>query len=412
MIDSRLLDWVRHAARERTPALAQALVRIPSPSGDEEAVATFLAKHLAAAGLDTSVPEVAPSRFNVLARLPGTGTGPSLVLQGHLDTVPSYDMADPFGGRVVDGRLHGRGACDMKGGVAAMATAVALAREAGLTPGGDVTLALTVDEEQEKRGIHHLIGGGMRADWGICGEPTDLRMAIAQRGCLAIRIDTHGRSCHGSTPEQGINAIGHMAPILAALGRLAPHERRVPGAETVRSSLSVGLIRGGVMFHVVPSECSVWLDRRTVPGEDAEGVLEELRRLVGEVAREVPDLRAEVVVDRPDWQWPPIVARGTGPFMISVDEPIVETLARSIRTATGREAPCFVMNAWTEADFLVNDAHTPTVVCGPGSLALAHSATESVGVEELVDATLVYFLAIAETRGEAARSRTRNGGST
>jgi acetylornithine deacetylase/succinyl-diaminopimelate desuccinylase family protein len=404
MVDARLLEWVRAAARERTPALAAALVRIPSPSGEEEAVASFLGKHLAGAGLDTSVPEVAPRRFNVLARLPGTGRGPRLLLQGHIDTVPAYDMADPFGGAVVDGRLHGRGACDMKGGVAAMATAVALAREAGLTPGGDVTLAFTADEEQEKRGIHHLVAEGIRADWGICGEPTDLRIAIAQRGCLAIRIDTHGRSCHGSTPEQGINAVGHMAPIVAALGRLLPRECRVPGAETVRSSLSVGVIRGGVMFHVVPSECSVWLDRRTVPGEDAEGVLEELRRLVGEVSREVPDLRADVVVDRPDWRWPPIIARGTKPFIVSADEPIVRTLERSVRTATGRDATRFVMHAWTEADFLVNDAHIPTVVFGPGSLALAHTAIESIGIDELVDATAAYFLAIAETRRETGRS--------
>ncbi len=404
------LQAVKQAARERVLALAQALIRIPSPSGDEEAVARFLAEHLAAAGLAASMPEVAPRRFNVLARLPGTGTGSSLILQGHLDTVPVYDMADPFGGTVVDGRLHGRGASDMKGGVAAMATALVLAREAGLVPGGDVTLAATVDEEQEKRGIHHVVATGVRADRGICGEPTDLRIAVAQRGCLAIRIDTRGRSCHGSAPEEGVNAIGHMAAVVAALARLRPHECEVAGAGTVRSSLSVGLIRGGVLFHVVPSECSVWLDRRTVPGEATESVLEELRALMAEVAREVPDFRAAVVVDRPDWQWPPIIARGIKPFVISADAPVVRSLQRAIRAVTGREAPCYVMNAWTEADFLVNDAKIPTVIFGPGSIALAHTAVESVGVEELVDATVAYFLAIADTAAGAASPIPSSGG--
>src|SRR3989442_14979730 len=189
-------------------AILEGLVRIPSQTGDERAAAEAVAGWCADAGLEVVLEEVSPGRPNMLARW-RVGRGPHLLLTGHLDTVPvgAGWTRDPFGAEVSGGRLYGRGACDMKGGLAAMLGAVFELRRRGEEPAGDVTLAAVAGEEEDSAGTRALVGRGIHADMAVLSEPTAMRLVISNRGLLNFRVVVKGASAHASAPELGRNAI-------------------------------------------------------------------------------------------------------------------------------------------------------------------------------------------------------------
>jgi succinyl-diaminopimelate desuccinylase len=363
---------------------ARALIAAPSenPGGTEDEAVEVAKGILAGLGAESRVVRSEEGRPSLVARV-GSGERPRLVWNGHLDTVPAGDLAqwstDPFGGEVVDGRLVGRGASDMKGPIAAALGAVAAIRRAGIELAGTLDLHLVADEEHA--GIHGtkvLLGEGLvDQDAAVVGEPTEMEVALAERGGAWVIAVARGKGAHGSTPHLGVNAIVSMSRFVLRLPEVLP-ERTHPltGPPTV----NVALVAGGSAPNVVPDRCEVEIDRRTVPGEDdREEVLEPFRRLVEKVAAEDPDVDIEISLK----DWTP-AAETTG------DSAIASRSRDAIAAETGGEPPFVGFTGITDARYYINDAKIPTVILGPGTLKVAHMPNESIGVDELVTGARSY----------------------
>jgi acetylornithine deacetylase/succinyl-diaminopimelate desuccinylase len=363
---------------------ARALIAAPSenPGGTEDEAVEVSKGILAALGAESRVVRSEEGRPSVVARV-GSGERPRLVWNGHLDTVPAGDLAqwssDPFGGEVVDGRLVGRGACDMKGPIASALGAVAAIHRAGLELAGTLDLHLVADEEHA--GIHGtkvlLEAGLVDQDAAVVGEPTEMEVALAERGGAWVTAVARGKGAHGSTPHLGVNAIVSMARFVLRLPEVLPDRvHPLTGPPTV----NVALVAGGSAPNVVPDRCEVEIDRRIVPGEDdPDEVVEPFRRLVEKVATEDPDVDIEISLK----EWTE-AAETTG------DSAIASRSRDAIAAETGAAPPFVGFTGITDARYYINDAKIPTVILGPGSLKLAHMANESIGVDELVTGARAY----------------------
>jgi succinyl-diaminopimelate desuccinylase len=379
-----------HLDQQKVIGAVQSAIRVPSVFGEESAVSDFFADLMREAGFSSvEQREAAPGRPNAIGTLDTGRPGPHVVLQGHMDTVPVGEHPEPFSGAIRDGAIHGRGASDMKGPLATAVMAVELAQRAYPDLAGRCSVICTVDEESEKRGIFEVVDHGFEADFGICVEPTDLRVAIAQKGCLSARVTTHGRAAHGANPEMGENAIGKMADVIKAIESAPLPTQTIPGVGEIRATCNVGVISGGQMFFIVPDRCSIWVDRRTVPSESLADALRELQELVHAV-----DPQAEVVAERQDWSWQRIQGRGIGSAAVDPDSPVVQAVVAGIESVSGRPATMHVQNAWCETDFLVNDLKIPTVNFGPGKMELAHTSTEHIEIQSVIDGVQALALAI------------------
>ncbi len=356
-------------------ALTRALVGVPSvnpvlaPGGAGEAgIARTCAEWLDLWGLDTHLHEVEPDRFNVVATL--GGSGPTLLLNGHLDTVGVDGMTvDPFGGVLRDGRILGRGSCDMKGGVAALLAAAA--RLAAEGPRPNLVVALTADEEHASLGMDALVRSGVRADLAVVCEPTNLSVMPAHKGFVWVKASFVGRAAHGSRPEIGVDAIRHAGLLLVALDDHVEEVRHRPVHPLLgHGSLHAGTIRGGTAESVYPEQCELLLERRTLPGETPEEVLEEIRRVLDGVVARDPLVRAslEVTLARPGTEIP-------------ADSRLVRGLLDASE-ACGVAPAVAGMTAWVDAAFL-NEAGIPAVCFGPGDIAQAHSADEWIDAAQI-----------------------------
>lgn len=355
--------------------MARHLVRTPSvnPASEEggrgeERIARLVAAWLARWGCAGEAVEVRPGRYNVVARL-GAGSGPVLLLNGHLDTVGVSGMTEPYSGSVREGRLYGRGAADMKAGVACiLATAARLAAEG--VP-GELIVALTADEEHASLGMEALVRSGMSADAAVVCEPTGLAVMPAHKGFLWIDAHVGGRAAHGSRPELGVDAITRAAHLLVAfeaenrrLGRAAGHPLLGP------ASLHAGTISGGSAPSVYADGCDIVFERRTLPGETEEDLMREAEAVLGEARRRCRDLEARL---------------GPGLFRaateVPADAPPVRGLVEACARA-GQPGKVAGMSAWVDAG-LLNENGIPAVCFGPGSIAQAHTDDEWVEVSEI-----------------------------
>ena len=368
-------------------ALARALIATPSVNPEleesgagEGAVAELTAEWLRGWGLSVEVSDVAPGRSNVLGRLEGRGAGegagPTLLLNGHLDTVGVAGMSvDPFGAELRDGRLWGRGSSDMKGGVAALLAATARVARSGAP--GSLIVALTADEEHASLGMEALVRSGIRADAAVVCEPTSLSVMPAHKGFVWVEADFQGRAAHGSRPDAGVDAIEHAGRYLTALGalrsRLGAGE---PHPLLGHGSFHAGTIAGGSTPSVYPDACRLVLERRTLPGENAAGIIGEFQAVLDELEADVPDLDAKLTqgLARPATQ-------------VSNESPLVEGLVAAC-VGEGVDPVLAGMTAWVDAAFL-NEAGTPAVCFGPGSIAQAHSADEWIDASEIVTCAAV-----------------------
>jgi acetylornithine deacetylase len=365
-------------------ALTRALVRVDSrnPSlvagapGEAEC-ARVLAGVLEGWGFAVEVQEAAPGRPNVLARLGRAEAGAGrLMLNGHLDVVGTEGMTHAaFDAEERDGRLYGRGATDMKAGVAAMCAAAARAHAAGAVR-GEVLVAAVADEEYESVGTRALVEAlrarGATYDGALVTEPTLLAIMPAHRGFAWYTVTVHGRAAHGSRYDIGVDAIRHAGLLLAELDALDADElpRRAPHALLGRGSLHASLIEGGIGLTTYPDRCVLRLERRTIPGESAEAARRELLAACDRARARRPEFRADVALDF-----------AQPPSDVPTDAPLVRALDAALRAA-GEAAPVAGMSAWTDAA-LLNDAGIPAICFGPGDIALAHAAEEYVEVAEI-----------------------------
>jgi acetylornithine deacetylase/succinyl-diaminopimelate desuccinylase len=427
--------------------LACDLIAIESHSeapGREAAIGRFLVDWFHARGIAAELVPAIGDRTNVVARLPLPGSGPTVLLNGHIDTVPAGAMKDAFTPRIENGVLWGRGACDMKGAVAAMACVLAATARAEATlrlsdtnsgsaatarsaPAADVRsgsssvesagvklgggrallFAGTVDEETGSLGVKRLVESGLKADYAIVGEPTNLRVAVAHKGACFIRIALTGRGAHGSCPEKGVSAVSYGARIVTALEdelrpRLAKRTHPLLGASTV----SVGRLCGGTEPNIVAERCEIDVDRRTLPGDSvAEGgsasgpdavgtdlvgtdsvgrdTVGEVRRVVAAICDGVDGLTYEVY-ETERTSTVPHVALGTAP-----DSPLGLAAAAACREAGLPSDPVGV-TYWTDGAHLAANG-IETVILGPGDIANAHGPNDRVEVDDIVKAAQVYL---------------------
>ncbi len=370
-------------------ALTADLVRIDSrnptldPEGPgERACIRALRDHLDAAGFRTEVLEGTPGRPSLVARI-GGGAGRSIMLNGHIDTVQTSGMTHPaFEPTIADGKLWGRGACDMKAGVAAMCVAAYRAQQQGQLQ-GEVIVTAVADEEWGSIGTREVIARGIRADAVVVTEPTELTVATAHKGFAWYTITVHGRAAHGSQYTVGIDAIRHAGHVLAELDRL-DHEILPQNTHPLlgRGSVHASFIEGGLGMSTYPDRCTIRLERRTLPGVSLEVVERQLQQAIDAVTARVPEFRAELRFDdaRP-------------PSDLATDAPLVTELLAAA-AATGPSAEIAGVTYWSDAA-LFNEAGMPTVCYGPGTIALAHGAEEWVPTAEIERTTevLTAFLA-------------------
>jgi acetylornithine deacetylase len=362
---------------------------VPGARG-EAAASEHLRDFLRWMGIPVKLEEAAPGRPNVVALLcpdsapvsNNNNESAALAILAHIDTVGPGDMPDPFTPRERDGRLYGRGALDIKSGVAAMCIAAIAARDAGAIQ-KPLLIAAVVDEECDSVGTEALLKR-YTAEAAIVIEPTDLRLTIAHKGYAWFEIVTHGRAAHGSLPAEGRDAIrmmGRVLNILDALDRklasLAPHPLLGHG------SLHASVIRGGQELSSYPAECRLQLERRMLPEESAGEFEVELRSLVAGLSTRDQDFHATV--------------RGLGSrraYEIEREAPIVQLVSNAIQKILGPTAaePFVGMAAWTDTALLA-EAGIPGIVFGPSGRGL-HGKEEYVELDSVVQCSEILLEAI------------------
>ena len=358
------------------PSVNSAFLPAKHPRAGEHQVADFIAATAAHFGLDIDLPTVFPGRRNVLATLNPKGpVKQRIFLAPHLDTVDIAEASQLLP-REKDGRLYGRGACDTKGSVAAMLSALLTLAHGGPRPRHtEIVFAGLVDEEEGQGGSRALAASGLRADLAIVGEPTSLRVVTAHKGNLWLRLETHGKAAHGSRPELGRNAVHEMARVVDLLetryaAQLRRRRHRLLGHPTV----NVGAIQGGVQPNIVPASCSIAVDRRLLPGENETGVRRELQTLFRQNR-----LRASIANTK------------SAPCLPLETDDRLPLVRQFLKVA--RQTKPLGVDYFCDASVL-GHAGIPSVVFGPGDIAQAHTADEWISLASLERARelLVNFL--------------------
>jgi acetylornithine deacetylase/succinyl-diaminopimelate desuccinylase-like protein len=358
----------------RTEQLLAEIIALPSvnpaflpprhPHAGEKRAADFLAATAARAGLDVEFQKVLPGRSNIIARLSPRGKiRQTILIAPHLDTVGADGTQ--FIPQRRNGRLHGRGACDTKGSVAAMLGALCeLAKSKSRPAETEIVFAGLIDEEHAQAGSRALAASGFKANLAIVGEPTKLQVVTAHKGCLWLQLETRGRAAHGATPHLGKNAVHEMARIVCALetdyaARLKRKKHKLLGAGTV----NVGKISGGTQPNIVPAGCTIEIDRRTLPGETEAAVRREIAALL-----RAKKLSAKIS----SFKTAPALPLETNPKL-----PLVQNFLR----CAGQTRPVGV-DYFCDAAVLAAGG-IPSVVFGPGDIAQAHTADEWISLSEL-----------------------------
>jgi acetylornithine deacetylase len=341
---------------------------VPGAAG-EAAIAGAIAAHLGDLGLEVHLQEAAPGRPNVIGVLRGEHPGRSLMLCGHVDTVGVDGMAAPFEPVERDGRLYGRGAQDMKGGVAAMIDAVRVARAQGFRR-GTLIVAAVVDEEYASLGADALVTA-WAADAAVVTEPTDLQVGVGHKGFAWLEVETRGRAAHGSRPKEGRDAILRMGRVLHALERLDRDlQGRAPHPIMGTASLHASLIDGGRELSSYPDACRLQMERRTIAGEGADTARAEVGAILERLCVDDPEFEGSV---RPMFARPP--------YEIAAAHPLPAALQVSARRA-GLTPGTTGMSFWTDAAVL-GSAGIPAILFGPGGAGL-HGVEEYVHVADVL----------------------------
>lgn len=347
---------------------------VPGGAG-EQACAEFISEWCARAGLDVTVREVQPGRPNVIAIARGTGGGKTLMLNGHMDVVGVAGMSAPFNPRLVDGKMSGRGACDMKCGLAAAMLATRNAKHAGLR--GDIVFTAVMDEENAGLGSmdiakHH------RADAALVCEPTELELIVAHKGFVWLELETMGVAAHGSRADLGVDAICKMGRLLTEIENLDKRMRANPTHPLLKSgTVHASLIRGGQELSSYPASCVVSVERRTILGETPQMVEAEFNQIIARLAAQDPGFRA-------------IARRGLdrAPMSADTDSELVRVICQQAQAVTGATPPLIGAGYWTDAATL-SEAGIPAVLFGPCG-AGAHGVDEWVDMRSVAQCVDIY----------------------
>jgi succinyl-diaminopimelate desuccinylase len=354
-----------------------------NPPGNEKVAAQFLKPILSRMGFKVKILLSPKRRWNLIAEKRWGRGGRTLLFNGHLDVVPAGEPLQwkypPFQGKLSKGRIYGRGASDMKSGIASFLHALSMIDRSKISlHQGGVILHLVSDEESHgHQGMGFLTQrGGIHGDAALVGEPTDLHPVIAHKGALWLKISTFGKSAHSAKPHLGINAIEKMMKLMDQLN-LIPLEKEHPLLG--KPTLSIGTIRGGTKINVVPDRCDMELDRRMLPGENKREVLGEMKKILDLIQSQDPlfQYRMEEI----DF---------AEASEVDPEAEIVKIGVQAIEKVMGKKPPLRAFSGFTDSRFYINQCHIPTLIFGPGDTSQIHTADESVEVESLIQAAHIY----------------------
>jgi succinyl-diaminopimelate desuccinylase len=370
-------------SRDDIVGCLQALVRIPSITGDEAALAAHLVGLLTEMGFSIEVLEAAPGRPNIIATLDSGRPGKTLLLNDHLDIVPPGPLEHwthpPFAAEIADGRVFGRGTIDTKSGVTTIIMAVRAFLKAKVAFGGKLRVIFDCDEEVAgDLGIKFLAKEGrLVADMALVTEPTTMQVEIATKGRLDLIIETTGLATHGARPWLGQNAIEDMMLVIGALQDYARSLESRRHDLLGRASLNIGTIQGGTVGNMVPSHCRIEVDRRVLPQENVDAVIAEIQGVIDGVVQAHPRIKASL---RKRIWW--------SGYHVPEDADVVQTLCRAFEKIIGRKPVVAGKDSGTDAPYIFLSG-TPVVMFSPGNGQQAMNADESVDIEDLVLATKV-----------------------
>jgi acetylornithine deacetylase len=352
---------------------------VPGSPGEEK-IAHFISDWFERAGLEVVWDEPVPGRPNVIGIARGTGGGRSLLLNAHMDTVGILDMERPHEPFIQDNRLYGRGAYDMKGGLAAIMAAGAAAKKRALH--GDVIITAVADEEYASIGTASIVKN-WHADAAIVTEPTELNICTAHKGFVWLDIETEGIAAHGSRPDLGVDAIVKMGKVLVGINELDGSLRSSPSHRLLGSgSVHASLIQGGQELSSYPNHCFLSVERRSVPGETLQKVEAEMTEIIEQIASSDPTFKASVKT-----------RMVREPFEASLDEQIVQTLFHKTSMILGHEPIEVGHTGWMDSA-LLSASGIPTVIFGPGGEG-AHAVVEWSNLEH-VERCAEILTAVAE----------------
>jgi succinyl-diaminopimelate desuccinylase len=354
-----------------------------NPPGNEKVAAQFLKPLLSKMGFKVKIFLSPKERWNLIAEKRWGRGGRTLLFNGHLDVVPAGELSKwkypPFQGKLSRGRIYGRGASDMKSGIASFLHALSMIDHSKISPHqGAIILHLVSDEESHgHQGMGFLTQrGGIYGDAALVGEPTDLHPVVAHKGALWLRMSTFGKSAHSAKPHLGVNAIGKMMVLIDRLNSI-PWEREHPLLG--KPTLSIGTIRGGTKINIVPDRCDIEVDRRMLPGENREEVLGEMKKILDLIQSQDPLFQYQM--EEMDF---------AEASEVDPEEEIVKIGVQAIEKVIGKEPPLRAFSGFTDSRFYINQCHIPTLIFGPGDTSQIHTTDESVEVEALIQAAHIY----------------------
>jgi succinyl-diaminopimelate desuccinylase len=393
-----LKDVLTHVDADELVALTRDLIRIPSvirpgdPAGTEAAVADYVERWFVKEGFDVEIQNVAPGRPNVIAVYGDKGTGKSLLLEGHTDVVTEGDPATwshgPFSADLVDGRIYGRGAADMKSGLAAAMVTAAAFKRSGTRLGGRLVVGALVDEEGDMIGAKHLCATavGRELDAAIICEPEDNELCLEQRGVVWARVTVKGRMAHGAMPEAGRNPITGVGALLREVPDLQKRLRRLCAKTrylkppTVTPTIVKAPLHGLAQSNVIPGVAEATIDIRLTPGPDADAIKAE----IDATCRRAAGMCDEIAID-----WHPVNGYRLA-TRVDKDEALVRAMKKGVRQATGEKARFGGVPGSTDGTILRMTLGIPIVTCGPGNRLIPHQVDEYVETKQLVDAARIY----------------------
>lgn len=353
--------------------LTQELVRINSenPPGNEEAIAKYIKDFLDSLKIQAELIEFEKNRFDVVASI---GNDNGLMLNGHMDTVPAGDVNkwkyNPFEGKIVGGKLYGRGSSDMKGGIASILTAVKNLSKENFKR--KLLLTFVADEEVEAKGSFYLIRNRKEIlkgiKYGIMAESTDLNARIAQKGIIKIKVKFKGKAAHGSKPELGDNAIYKAVDFIEEVRKLIEQLKKRRNIILGSGTINVGVIKGGTKINIVPDFCDVEIDRRIIPGETPKIAINQLKKILKKLR-----LKADIEI-----------SKSRLPMQLSKNLELLKILKTLTKIRLIGES------GYTEAELFYRDAKVPCFSFGPGIGNQAHVANEYIPIKNLQRATNIY----------------------
>ncbi|PSS61918.1 acetylornithine deacetylase [Ensifer sp. NM-2] len=408
----RILEKI-DASRDHAIQFLQDMVAIPSVTGDEVAIQNFMNNYLTGIGLDVDMwetdwddlkkhPGYRPvsrgyeGRPNIVATLKGTGGGRSLLLNGHTDVIPVGNgegwSDNPWSAKIENGRIYGRGSCDMKSGVASHVLAVQYLKDLGLTPKGDVLINIVIDEEVSGHGTLDTVIRGYKADAGISGETSDLHVQPACIGRIWFEIEIQGKPAGIQQRYLGVSGIALGQKIVQAVQELEDHRVATVKHPLYPSAIDslpciIGSFQAGNYPSAFPASALLKGSIGTLPGEDHEGVKQSLVKKIAECAAEDPWMRDHPPIVR-------FVGYDAEAAEIPRDHAIVNTVGNVYTELTGKEPTISGRQGAADTRFLNSYGETPTVIFGPGSTAIMHANDEYVSIDDYITSIKVMALSI------------------